>query len=167
MSFKEISIKKLGLNPFEMIGDRWMLITSGDESGFNTMTASWGGLGVLWNKNVSFSFVRPQRYTFEFMEKYDYYTLSFYPDEYKSALALCGSKSGRNVDKVEQTGLTPNFSEKSVYFDEASLVLVCRKLHSQFLDPGCFVDEEIEENYPENDYHKLYVGEIVKALEKI
>lgn len=167
MSFTEIDIRNINIEPFKLIGDDWLLITAGNVDKFNTMTASWGGIGVMWNKNVSFSFIRPQRYTFEFMEKSEYYTLSFYSSEYKSALALCGSKSGRDVDKIKETGLTPNFSEKAVFFEEASLVLICKKLHAQFIDPDCFIAEDIEDNYPNKDYHKMYVGEIVKALKRV
>lgn len=167
MSFKEIDIRNSKFSPFKLIGDEWMLVTSGNKQSFNTMTASWGGIGVLWNKNVVFSFIRPQRYTYEFIENNDYYTLSFYPSEYKDALALCGSKSGRDVDKVKETGLTPNFSEKAVFFEEASLVLVCKKLYSQFIEPNCFIDADISDNYPLKDYHKMYVGDIVKAFVKV
>ena len=105
MDFKEISVSELNKNAFKLIGKDWMLITSGTEEKLNTMTASWGGLGVIWNTNVSFIFVRPQRYTFEFLEENDYYTLSFFGDEYKKVLSYCGKNSGRNVDKISATGL--------------------------------------------------------------
>ena len=92
MSFKEVNIKNFSFEPFKRIGDDWMLITAVDEQKYNTMTASWGGLGVLWNKNVTFSFVRPQRYTFEFLTKSAYYTLSFYDEKDRKALVTCGNK---------------------------------------------------------------------------
>lgn len=164
MSFKEVNIKNFSFEPFKRIGDDWMLITAGDEQKYNTMTASWGGLGVLWNKNVTFSFVRPQRYTFEFLTKSAYYTLSFYDEKYRKALVTCGNKSGRNSNKIKEAGLTPSFSEKAPYFKEANIVFICKKLHEQFIDPSCFVDSSIEIHYPEKDYHKIFVGEIVKVL---
>ena len=97
--FKEISVNSINENFFKLIGEKWMLITAGNEQNLNMMTASWGGVGVLWNKNVAFSFIRPNRYTFEFTEQNDYYTLSFYDDEFKSELSFCGTNSGRDVDK--------------------------------------------------------------------
>lgn len=165
MSFEKIDLKTFEvINPFTMIGDEWMLVTAGNKEKFNTMTASWGSLGVLWNKKVSFCFVRPQRFTFEFIEKNDYYSLSFYASKYKETLKICGTKSGRNLDKVKETGLTPNFNEFAPYFEEAKMVLVCKKLYSQFIDPKCMIDNKIDSNYPNKDYHKMYVGEIVECL---
>ena len=107
MSFREIDPKTLEGNPFVRIGDQWMLVTAGDQKQYNTMTASWGGLGVMWGKNVAYTVIRPQRFTYEFMEACDTYTLSFYPKEWKPALNLCGSKSGRDVDKAKETGISP------------------------------------------------------------
>lgn len=167
MSFKEIDIKELKLSPFEKIGKQWMLITAGNEDSFNTMTASWGGLGVLWNKNVAFTFIRPSRYTFEFCEKEEYFTLTFFPEEYRKALSFCGSKSGRDVDKCKETGLTPVFLSEAPYFEEAELVLICKKLYAQDMDKACICDGAVNTNYGENEpMHKMYVGEIVKALVK-
>jgi flavin reductase (DIM6/NTAB) family NADH-FMN oxidoreductase RutF len=149
-----------------MIGNQWMLITAGNRDSFNMMTASWGGIGILWNKPVAFCFVRPQRYTFEFMEKYENFTLSFYDEGYRSALNLCGSHSGREIDKVKETGLTPAFDDKAVYFDEAKLVLICRKLYSQDFEASSFFDKELLNNYKTGDYHRMYVSEIEKVLVK-
>ena len=111
MAFKEVDIKSLNFNPFTKIGSEWMLITAGGESGCNTMTASWGGLGVLWGKNVATCYIRPQRYTKKFVDANDTFTLSFYGPEYKQALSICGSKSGRDCDKVKEAGLTPYFTD--------------------------------------------------------
>ncbi len=166
MSFKSIAVKDFNDNIFKLIGDEWMLITSGNKNKYNTMTASWGGAGVLWNKNVTFSFVRPQRYTFEFMESNDYYTLSFYDKKYKNALKLCGSVSGRDVDKVKKIGFCEVFDNDSIYFNEAKLVIICKKIYGQFLDPACFIDKSICGLYKNEDYHKLFIGEIVKVLVK-
>lgn len=163
MNFKEINILDLGRNAFELIGKDWMLITAGSEEKMNTMTASWGGVGVLWNKNVSFIFVRPQRYTLEFLELNDYYTLSFFGGDYKKILTYCGRNSGRDVDKVRETGLNVVF-DKAPYFNEAKLVLVCKKLHAQYIDPNGFNTDDVKNNYKSNDYHKMFVGEIIKCL---
>ncbi len=164
--FKEIILKQLSLEPFSLIGDSWMLITSGNMQDYNMMTASWGGLGVLWNKPVAICFIRPQRYTFEFVERNDYFSLSFYNEKYRDALTLCGTKSGRDVNKTAATNFTPVFDEPAPYFEEADLVFVCQKIHSQFLDPGCFIDKSVEKNYNNGDYHKMYVGKIIKGLKK-
>jgi len=166
MSFKELDISKFSDNPFKLINDDWMLISSGTEKSYNTMTASWGGLGIMWFKNVSFIVVRPTRYTFEFMEKNDYYTLSFFEEQYRDALTICGTKSGRDTDKVKEAGLTPVFDHNSVYFEEARLVMVCKKLYWQDITPDNFLADFIHEKYTNNDYHRLYIGEIVNMYEK-
>lgn len=166
MDFREINIADLSFKPFELISKDWMLITSGDEQGFNTMTASWGGLGVLWHKNVATVYIRPQRYTYEFVEKSDLLTLSFFGEEYRSALTLCGSKSGRDCDKAKEAGLTPLFVDGTTTFEEANLVLVCKKLYFDDLEPKQFLDSEIEKNYAAKDYHRMYILEIVKAYQK-
>ena len=152
--------------PFELIGTDWMLITAGDKNKFNTMTASWGTLGVLWNKKIATCFVRPQRYTFEFIEKQNYFSLSFFNSSYKDALKLCGTKSGRDIDKVKETGLTPCFEESAPYFSEAHTTLVCKKIYSDFISPKCIIDKSIESNYQNKDYHKMYIGEIIKCVVK-
>lgn len=161
--FAEIAPQALTDNVFTQIGKEWMLITAGDAQSYNTMTASWGGLGVLWNQNVSFIFVRPGRYTFQFLERGERYSLSFLGDEHRRALQICGTKSGRDTDKVKEAGLTPVFDEAAPYFAEARLVLQCRKLYIQDLDPKGFLDPSLSGFY-ENDYHRLYVGAIEKAL---
>lgn len=167
MSFKEIDIRELKFSPFEKIGKQWMLITAGNKEAFNTMTASWGGLGVLWNKNVAFTFVRPSRYTFEFCEKEEYFTLTFFSEEYRKALSFCGTKSGRDVDKCKETGLTAVFDESAPYFEEAELVLVCKKMYAQDMDKSAICDDFVNTHYGEAEpMHKVYVGEIVKALVK-
>jgi flavin reductase (DIM6/NTAB) family NADH-FMN oxidoreductase RutF len=146
---------------FKLIGDDWMLVTSGSINSFNTMTASWGGMGILWNKPVSYIFIRPTRYTYEFLEKNETYTLSFFSEKYRKALSLCGSKSGRDIDKVKETGLTPEETGKGmVAFKEAKLVLECRKLYFQDIDPANFLEASINKMY-DNDYHRMYIGEIM------
>lgn len=165
--FNEIDLKNKALNPFTKIGKEWMLITAGNEENFNTMTASWGGLGVLWNKDVAFTFIRPSRYTFEFTEREEYFSLCFFPEEYRNALMFCGRNSGRDCDKIAQTGLTPTFVDGVPCFEEASLVLICKKMYSQEMNSACAFCDDVRKNYAENEpYHTFYVGEIVKAYEK-
>jgi flavin reductase (DIM6/NTAB) family NADH-FMN oxidoreductase RutF len=163
---KEIRPEDISGNVFDLIGKKWMLITASSESGFNTMTASWGGMGVLWGKPVAFCFVRPQRYTYKFMERSGYYSLSFYDEAYRSALELCGTKSGRDCDKVKESGLTPVFGGESIYFEQSNLVLICKKLFADDFRPANFIDSSIELNYPGKDYHRAYIGEIVRVLSK-
>ncbi len=165
--FKEITPQEITENPFKLIGSDWALVTSGSRESFNTMTVSWGGAGIMWNKPVVFTFIRPQRYTYEFTEKNSLFTMSFFDESYRSALAFCGSKSGRDVDKVKETGLTAAFTrEGAPYFEEAKLVLVCKKLYAQDLTGDSIVEPFVNESYSGNDYHRMYVAEIVKVFTK-
>lgn len=163
---KEISISQLDLNPYSKIAKEWMLLTAGSaEAGFNTMTCSWGHLGSLWNKPTSVVYVRPQRYTKQFVDREAYYTLCFFPPEYQKSLGYLGTHSGRDGDKVAAAGLTPVFADGYTYFAEASLVLVCRKLYRAPLTQEGFLDRSVlEANYPERDLHDLYIGAIEKVL---
>lgn len=163
---KEISPNNFEKSAFEMIGKDWMLLTAGTEDKYNTMTASWGGLGVLWNKNVVFAFVRPQRFTFDFMNSNEYFSCAFFKEDFRNALAYCGKYSGRDVDKAQKCNLTPVFDENAPYFDEADTVIVCKKLYVQQMNEESVVDESIKANYNGNDYHHVFVGEIVKVLKK-
>ena len=122
-------------NIFEQYDKKWALLTAGDKDKFNTMTISWGGLGTLWNKPVTTVYVRTSRYTNEFMKDNDYFTVSFYPDECKKVLGVLGSKSGRDMDKIHESGLTPKEVENGITFAEAEVTLVCRKLICQRLEP--------------------------------
>ena len=162
---KEISVKELLLNPVTAIGQEWMLITAGTkENGYNTMTASWGHIGELWGLPTTVAYVRPQRYTKQFVDREDLYTLCFF-DGKKQELAYLGSHSGRDGDKVAAVGFTPAFGDGYTYFEEARLVLVCRKLYRAPLKAEGFLDTAVMEKcYPERDFHDLYVGEIVKVL---
>lgn len=166
-AFKEITPKEITNNPFELIGDEWALVTSGSKDKFNTMTVSWGGVGIMWGKPVTFAFIRPQRYTFEFIEKNGFFTMSFFEESMRDALKFCGSKSGRDYDKVKETGLTPTFTEDGIpYFEQAKLVLVCKKMYGQFLNEESIIDSEQVSKWYNGDYHKMYVSEIVKVLTK-
>ena len=168
MSFKEVSIEELSFNPFTRIGKEWMLITAGDENKHNTMTASWGGVGIMWGKNVVTAYIRPQRYTKKFVDANDTFTISFLPEEYRDALKICGSVSGKDVeDKWEKAGLTPYYVDGTTAVKEADLVLVCKKQYHQSMKPECFdVTENDEKWYPNKDYHEMYIAEIVKVLKK-
>ena len=164
---KKIDIKDLQGNAVSMFDDKWCLITAGTKESYNTMTASWGAMGELWNKDVCFIFIRPQRYTLEFTEREDYFTLSFFGDEYKKALAFCGRNSGRDCDKAKETDLTPMEIDGSMSFEESETVIVCKKLFYQDIDPEGFVDKTVDGVcYPEKDYHRMYVGEVVSCYNK-
>lgn len=166
MTFTQVKPEELGGNIFKVIGQDWMLISAGDEKAFNTMTASWGGVGVLWSRNVAFCFIRPQRYTLEFVNQNDRFSLSFFGGGHRDALNLCGSKSGREIDKAKAAGLTPVFADGTVYFEEASTVLVCQKLYFHDFDPKYFLDSAIAKNYAAGDYHRMFIGGIEKAYVK-
>ena len=163
--FKSIDPKQLNENVFSLIGDKWMLITAGTKENCNTMTASWGGLGVLWGAPAATIYLRPQRYTKEFVDREEYFTLAFFGEEQRKALTLCGSKSGREVDKVKECGFTVQAAECGApYFDQAELVLVCRKLYVQDLDLGGMA-EKVQTFYgpAQGGIHRAYTGEILEA----
>lgn len=164
--FKEISPEAIRKNTFQMIGKEWMLIASGDQNKSNAMTASWGGFGVMYGKNVVFVVVRPQRYTKEFIDREDEFSLNFFEKEYKKTLKYMGSTSGRNEDKIEKSGLTLEFSDNTPYFNEARHVLICKKLFAQPLEGESIIDKKLDKSwYSSKDYHTLYIAEITKALQ--
>ena len=165
MSFKEINVKEIGENFIKNIADEWMLITAGNEDGYNMMTASWGFVGEMWGSDTAIAAVRPQRYTMEFIDKNDYFTLSFYGDK-KDIHKVCGSLSGRDVNKTEMTGLTPVFADNTVYFDEARLVLICKKQYVAPLKNEGFLDKQILDKWYNGDLHNLIFGKIEKVLIK-
>jgi flavin reductase (DIM6/NTAB) family NADH-FMN oxidoreductase RutF len=164
--FIEIPADKISENVFDLIGEQWMLITAGTAEHFNTMTASWGTAGILWHLPVAICFIRPQRYTFEFAENNEYYTLSFLENGNREILQYCGSRSGRNTDKVEETGLKPLSTRLgNVYFEQCKLVIECKKLYADRINEDSFVMRDlIQKNYPRKDFHKFYIGEIVSCL---
>ena len=163
--FQKIDPKALKDNVFSLIGDEWMLITAGSGEQCNTMTASWGGLGVLWGAPAATCYIRPQRYTKEFVDREEYFTLSFFDEAWRKALSLCGSKSGREVDKIKECGFTVARAECGApYFEQARLVLVCRKRFAQEMDPERIPQDIKEKWYAQRDYHTMYIGEIVQAL---
>ncbi len=152
-------------NFFSKIGNEWALLSSSENGKCNGMTVSWGGIGVLWNKNVFFCFVRPQRYTKEFCDASDIITLSFFDASKKDALKICGSKSGRNCNKFKEAGLTPIIGTLGeVDFEESVMTIVGKKLYAQELSPNCFTEKDlISKCYPNADYHTMYVCEIIEA----
>ena len=172
MNLVKRTVESLSFNPFTKIGKEWMLISAYDEKRtdkkINTMTASWGGVGVLWGKNVFFCFVRPQRFTKEFIDAQDTVTLSFFGEEYKEALTKCGRISGRNCDKITDAGLCAKEFDGAVFFEQAKLTIVGKKLFCQKLDESSFVDKSlIEANYPSGDFHTVYVCEITGVYENL
>jgi flavin reductase (DIM6/NTAB) family NADH-FMN oxidoreductase RutF len=166
-SFVEISPYTISENVFKLIDKDWFLLTAGNPDHYNCMTASWGSLGILWNRPVAICFVRPVRYTFNFMDSSQYFSLCFFNKEYWKILNYCGSKSGKNVDKISSTGLvTKTLDEKYIYYEQAKLVLLCQKIYFQDIDPEHFLIPEIEKLYPDKDYHRMFIGNIVKCLIK-
>lgn len=160
--FKEISPKEINGNLIKMIADEWMLVSAGNEEKYNMMTASWGFAGEMWGADSVMTVIRPQRYTLEFINSSDYFTLSFYGGN-KEIHKVCGSRSGRDTDKTALTGLTPFFAENTVYFNEARLVLVCKKQYVQQMDENCFTDKEPLRWY-NGDLHYMVIGKIEKVL---
>lgn len=160
---KEINIRDLKKSPVEMIADDWALLTSGDISDWNTMTVSWGMVGELWGKDVAECFVRPQRYTYGYMEKNDMFTLSFFDGGYKKELGICGSKSGRDTDKAKETGFVPIEADGAVTFEQAKVVIVLKKIAVSDINPDGFLDESIMQNYVNGDFHKIFIGKIEKV----
>lgn len=162
---KEIAFSELQMNPYDKIGKEWMLCTAGGEGSYNTMTCSWGHLGCLWNLPTAVCYVRPQRYTKEFVDREELFTISVFPEQYKKDLGYLGVVSGRDQDKVSATKLTPVFEEDWTYFQQAKLVLVCRKLYQSTLKAEGFIDKSIlTDHYPNNDLHEMYIGQIEKVL---
>lgn len=161
---KKIDIKSLKENVVSLFDDSWCLITAGNKDSYNTMTASWGAMGELWNNDVCFVFIRPQRYTYEFTEREELFTLSFFDEKYKKVLTFCGRNSGRDYDKAKETGLTAKEIDGSMTFEQSRLVIVCKKLAVQDIDPKGFIDETIDRVcYPDKDYHRMYIGKIVSC----
>lgn len=163
-ALKKISPRQWEENIVRLIGQDWMLVTAGVPDSFNTMTASWGGIGHLWNRPVAFVFVRPERYTYELMEREQVFTLSFFDPRYRPALTLLGTLSGRHTDKVAQSGLTPVPAENGgVTFAQARIVLECRKLYVSDLKEEGFLDRALLPRFYDAAHgglHRVYVAEI-------
>lgn len=168
MPFQEIKPEEITDNPFHLIGSDWMLITAKSGDRVNMMTASWGGVGVMWNKPVAYVAIRPQRFTKTLVDSAEGFSLCFFdPEKYRKDLAYAGKASGRDEDKVSHCGFHVSLDGEVPYFDEAREVLICKKLFAQDYDPKSFVDKSIIENsYPTRDFHTLYIAEIEKVLRK-
>ena len=166
--FKIIDPEELNENFFRLINKDWMLVTAGKAGDFNTMTASWGSTGILWNKPIAICFIRPHRYTFGFADHHAFFTLSFFGNQYRDILNFCGSNSGRDIDKISHTGLKPmETTFGNITFEQDRLVLECRKLYTDFLkEENFFIKDIVDKNYPQKDFHKLFIGEIVKCYKK-
>ncbi len=162
---KEISLDKFEFSPFNKIAKDWMLVSAGTPESCSTLTASWGGVGVLWGKNVVFSFIRPQRHTLEFIDQEDYFSITFLKDGYRDALNYCGSHSGGENQKITEAGLHLAEFKEAPIFKEASLTFICKKLYRQPLEPKYLLDQTLDERwYPNKDYHNMFVGEIVHVF---
>ncbi|MDR3593488.1 flavin reductase [Clostridium sp.] len=165
--FKEIKPEELNKNVFQLIGKDWMLITSEKDNKVNTMTASWGGFGVMFNKNVVSVVLRPQRYTKEFVDNSDTFSLTFLDESFRKQLSYLGTTSGRDEDKISKSNLTVNHLDNTPYFEEGNLIIICKKIYAQALNPDCFIESELDEKwYPQKDYHTFYMAEIEKILIK-
>ena len=165
--FQKVDPKSLNLNPFSAIGDQWMLITAGTPGRCNTMTASWGGLGVIWGAPAATCYIRPQRYTKGFVDENEYFTLSFFDEAYRPQLNLCGTKSGRDIDKVKECGFTVAAAAGNApYFEQADLVLVCRKRMAVPMNPA-LMPEDVKDKWYKGDWHTMYWGEVVEALKRV
>lgn len=164
MERKPIAFNDLLVRSHQLWAEQWLVLTSGDFAAgqFNSMTVAWGSLGTMWAKPFVQVVVRPTRYTREFMEKYDTFTLCAFPEQQRKALQLLGTKSGRDGDKISESGLTAVASDvvAAPCFAEAELVIECRKMYWQDMEPGNFLDPAIQKNYPHKDYHRIYFGEI-------
>ncbi|MCR4652000.1 MAG: flavin reductase [Lachnospiraceae bacterium] len=155
---------ELTMDIFKQFDKKWALLTAGTENDFNTMTISWGGLGTIWNKPVATVYVRGSRLTHEYMDNNDYFTVSFYPEENKNELKVLGSVSGRDMDKMNASGLTPVKTAGTVTFEEAEVTLVCRKLFRQRLLKENMPSDVADSMYADNDLHDMYIGEVVEIL---
>ncbi len=168
-SFREIAPEDLNDSPFRLIGKDWLLITAPDEtkeSGANAMTASWGGLGVLWNKSVATVYVRPQRHTYTLTEKADRFSLCVLPEEARAVLKVCGTKSGRDTDKLKECSLTCTDIDGVKVIEQSKLAFICKKAYADMLKKECFVDTDHIKHYPADDFHRVYILEIEKILVK-
>ncbi|MGD9926861.1 MAG: flavin reductase [Sphaerochaeta sp.] len=167
--YVDVPVEVLQMNPFTAIGTDGFLVTAGTPEHFNTMTASWGTMGVLWGRNVVVLYVRKSRYTHQFLEESDGFTVSFFPSEMKEKLLRCGEYSGREYDKIGMTGLQPTFipspkGGERVTFKEASLVFSCTKVAVMDMQSDQFLLDEIKEFYQSGDLHTVYIGFIDSVL---
>ena len=166
--FKEINAKELSANLFHKIDNEWLLICSYDRDNGreNMMTASWGGFGILWNREVCFLFVRPQRHTHKLLSEQEEFSVAVLPEELKAAHKVCGRLSGADVDKMKETGLHETELDGVRTVAEANLVFLVKKLYEDELKKTGFLEEALLKNYPTDDFHTVYVCEIKKVYIK-
>ena len=157
---QKVDYSQLELNPFLVFSEDTFLLSAGEPDDWNTMTAGWGGFGSLFGGPVAYVFVRKSRYTFSFMERYPSFSLSFFPHEMKVALDYCGSHSGRDCDKSEGAGITPFQIDGTVAFEEANLIMTCRKILSAPLSEETMIDSSLLKFYPHGDWHRMFIGAI-------
>ena len=170
MKLHPVALTSLTPEIFRVFEQQPPLLTAGDRAGCNTMTIGWCQLGTLWHLPVCTVYVRPERYTYQFMERQDYFTVSVLPAEAKETVRICGTKSGRDLDKIKECGLTLCYGAGDApYFEEAELVLVCKKIFVQDMTPDCVVNDnqDILHYYNEtNGWHRIYTGQVVEAYMK-
>lgn len=164
MAFKEISPEEFNESPFRLIGKEWLLVASEADGKANAMTASWGGLGIMWGKPVAYIFIRPQRYTKEFVDKSHKLTLSVFDEDRRKMMSYFGTVSGRDEDKIAKSGLTAKHEDGHILFDEARVTMEGRVLYAQPLGKEYFLEKEADEKWYQGDYHTMYVVEIEKLL---
>ena len=160
-------MNRLHIDAYEEFGSKWALVTAGSMDNHNSMTVSWGGVGCLWGKPVATVYIRPNRHTYSYFESNEYFTISFYPEEYKKALGIMGSKSGRDCDKDRESGLSPVPIGETVNYAEARRTILCRKLFAQDLNAENFTPEVIRKFYGSEPAHKMYIGEILEIREDL
>lgn len=164
MALSKKPLNELAIDPFQTIGKDWFLLTGGTPKDFNTMTCSWGAMGEIWNVPSVTAYVRTTRYTYDYLENGNIFTISVFPEEYRKALAFCGSHSGRDTNKVKETGLTPVTLDGAPAFADAKLVLVCEKVYAQMMDASDFTDKTlVDKFYGKDAMHKMYIGKILSA----
>lgn len=164
MAFKEVSPYEFKESAFQVIGKDWLLVSGEYEGKSNAMTASWGGLGIMWGKPVAYIFIRPSRYTKEFVDKAEGLSLCVFPEAYRKMMSYFGTVSGRDEDKIQKAELTVLHDADRTYYQEARVAMLCRKLYAQELKKECFIDKSCDEKWYDNDYHTMYVVEIEKLL---
>ena len=148
---------KLTTDIFSEFDQVWALVTAGTPDNFNTMTISW-------SKPVATVYIRTSRYTHDFIDANDYFTISFYPEQYKKVLGVLGSKSGRDIDKMHGSGLTPKYLDKGITFEEAKYTLVCRKLFKQQLAIENIPEDVVDAYYKKDAPHDMYIAEVIEIL---
>lgn len=151
------------------VGKELALLTAGTRDNFNGLTIMYGAIGMIWSKNTYFAFIKPERYTWEFVKNNDYFTVSYFPQELNEIHKVFGYESGRDTDKVKKTGLTPEFLKQGISFKEASEIFVCKKIYMKQMDR----EEEPEDviamyNDPDNliygESHYMVIGEIIEHI---